>query len=456
MDQHYDLFVLGAGSGGVAAARASAALGARVGIAEVDRIGGTCVNRGCVPKKLYVFAARHAEEFRNARGFGWAETNPAFDWQQLKSGVFGEVDRLNGVYRSLLRRSGVVFHEGRAEFVEPGMVQVAEQRITAERFLIATGSHPYVPEIPGADLGITSDEAFHLPQLPPRIAIIGGGYIATEFASIFNQLGVRTTLLTRGHDLLRGFDDDIRTHLHQQLLSKGIQIRCNTSIIKLSRTAGGLRLHCDQCQDLETDVLMFATGRRPNTAAIGLEQIGVQLNERGAVIVDEWQQTSAGGVFAVGDVTDRMNLTPVAIHQGRNFAVTQFGSDRRPMDYRNIPSAVFSTPAVATVGLTETEARRSLGQVDIYRTRFKPMQYALERSDAQTMMKLVVERETDLVVGVHMVGPDAAEIIQGFAVALNAGATKATFDRTVGIHPSSAEEFVTLREPATADTILPV
>lgn len=456
MKLHYDLFVLGAGSGGVAAARTSAALGARVGIAEVDRMGGTCVNRGCVPKKFYVYAAQYAEEFRQAAAYGWSAPRPDFDWNRLKDNVFNEVDRLNGVYHSLLRRCGVAIHEGRAELIDRKTVMVGEQQITAERILIATGSHPHVPELPGADLGITSDEAFHLPQLPKRIAIIGGGYIACEFASIFNGLGVETTLLIRGHDLLRGFDDDLRCHLHQELQHKGIHIRCNTNIVKVRRTASGLSLQCDQCDDHETELLMFATGRRPNSTAIGLERLGIQRTERNAISVDELQQSSVPGIFAVGDVTDRLNLTPVAIHQGRAFAESQFGAQKRKMNYRNVPTAIFTSPSVGTVGLTEAEARQDFAQVDIYRTRFKPMKCALGGSEDQTMMKLVVAGENEQVVGVHMVGPDAAEIVQGFAVALQAGATKQTFDRTVGIHPSSAEEFVTMREKASPESGLKI
>jgi glutathione reductase (NADPH) len=448
MNLHYDLFVLGAGSGGVAAARASAALGARVGIAEADRMGGTCVNRGCVPKKFYVYAAQYAAELRNAASFGWTYRKADFDWARLKENVFTEIDRLNGVYQTLLRRFGVTIHKGRAEFIDPRTVQIGEQRITAERFLIATGGHPFVPDIDGATLGITSDEAFHLPQLPRRIAIVGGGYIACEFASIFNGLGVKTSLLIRGLDLLRGFDDDLRCHLHQELQQQGVHVHCNTNIVKVSKTGAGLRLHCDQCEDHETNVLMFATGRRPNSAEIGLERIGVERNEHGAIMVDELQQTGTPGIFAVGDVTDRLNLTPVAIHQGRAFAETQFGERQRKLDYRNIPTAIFSSPPVATVGLTETEARERYPKIDIFRSLFRPMKYALGDRTEKTLMKLVVDAASDRVLGVHMVGADAAEIIQGFAVALQSGATKADFDRTVGIHPSSAEEFVTMREKA--------
>jgi len=456
MSLHYDLFVLGAGSGGVATARASAALGARVGIAEVDRMGGTCVNRGCVPKKLYVYAAQYAEGLRTAHTFGWTGSTAEFDWNRLKENVFSEVDRLNGVYRTLLHRSGVTIYEGRAGFTGSRTVRVGDQTITADRFMVATGSHPFIPEIEGADLGITSDEAFHLARLPRSIAIIGGGYIATEFASIFNSLGVATTLLTRGHDLLRGFDDDLRSHLHREMQNKGIHIRCSTSIVNAGKTAGGLKLHCDQCEDLETDLLMFATGRRPNSADFGLELAGVELNERGAIIVDELQQTSVPWIFAVGDVTDRLNLTPVAIREGRGFAETQYGAGESKMDYRNVPTAVFSSPPVATVGLTENEARQRYRQIDIYRTRFRPMKYTLGSNEEKTLMKLVVDSESDRILGVHMVGLDAAEIIQGFAVALQAGATKKTFDRTVGIHPTSAEEFVTLREKAAPDSGLKI
>jgi glutathione reductase (NADPH) len=414
-------------------------------------MGGTCVNRGCVPKKFYVYAAQFAEEFRMAGGFGWTSRKPGFDWNRLKENVFTEIDRLNGVYQTLLRRFGVTVHRGRAEFIDPQTIRIGEQRITADRFLIATGGHPFIPDLEGATLGITSDEAFHLPQLPVRIAIIGGGYIACEFASIFNGLGVKTSLLIRGHDLLRGFDDDLRCHLHEQMQLRGVRIHCNTNIVKVSETGTGLRLHYDQGEDQETDVLMFATGRRPNSAGLGLERIGVERNERGAVVVDDLQQTSTPGIFAVGDVTDRLNLTPVAIHQGRAFAETQFGKHERKLDYRNIPTAIFSTPPVATVGLTESEARERFRKIDIYRSQFRPMKTMLGDRVERTLMKLVVDAASDQVLGAHMVGTDAAEIIQGFAVALQAGATKTIFDRTVGIHPSSAEEFVTMREKAAPD-----
>jgi len=448
MPQHYDLFVIGAGSGGVACARASAALGAKVGIAEADRLGGTCVNRGCVPKKFYVYASHYASEFRNASGFGWKCGRAQFDWVRLKENVFTEIDRLNGVYNALLKRFGVTIHRSRATFVDPETVQLGEERITADRLVIATGGRPYVPPIEGAEFGITSDQAFHLERLPKHIAIVGGGYIAAEFASIFRGLGVQTTLLLRGNDLLRGFDDDLRLHAHRELQRQGIQIRSNTHLVKVEKRESGYYLHCDQCEDLEADLLMFATGRTPNSDRLGLEKIGVAVNADGAVLVDELNRTSIANIFAIGDVTDRLNLTPVAIHEGRAFAETHFGEGERRMDYSNVPTTVFSQPPIGAVGLTEFEARERHPRIDIYRSTFKPMKYALGDIEEQTLVKLVVDADSDRVLGVHMVGPDAAEIIQGFAVALKSGATKQDFDRTVGIHPSLAEEFVTLREKA--------
>lgn len=448
MSQHFDLFVIGAGSGGVACARASAALGARVAIAEDDRLGGTCVNRGCVPKKFYVFASHYSEEFHNSLGFGWNAETRHFDWSRLKDNVFTEVDRLNGVYNTLLKRFNVTQFRDYARFVDAGTVKVGNQVVTADRFVIATGSRPFVPTIEGAELGITSDQAFHLEQLPQRISIVGGGYIATEFASIFNGLGVQTSLLLRGNDLLRGFDDDLRCHLHHELQRKGVHIRSGTNLVKIEKTKTGLHLHCQGCEDQQTDLLMFATGRVPNSQRMGLQELGLALDEQGAIAVDETGRTNIDGLYAIGDVTNRYNLTPVAIHEGRAFASSQFGGKQKIVSYDNIPTTIFSQPPLGTVGLSEEEARQTGRPIDIYRSTFKAMKYALGGIEERTLMKLVVDAESDRVLGVHMVGPDAAEIIQGFAVALKAEATKETFDNTVGIHPSLAEEFVTMREKA--------
>jgi len=451
MSQHFDLFVIGAGSGGVACARASAALGARVGIAEADRLGGTCVNRGCVPKKFYVYASAIRSQLRNSHGLGWRGGEPEFDWRRLRQNVFSEVDRLNGVYNALLKRFGVELFQGRATLVEPGRVSIGGHTVSAERIMIATGGRPHIPQIPGAELGISSDQAFHLDHLPKRIAIVGGGYIAAEFASIFNGLGVETTLLVRSKDLLRGFDDDLRCHLHRELQRQGIRIRCGVNITRIERRDSGLFLACDQCEDDATDLLMFATGRTPNSDNLGLERLGIEPGARGEIPVDADFQTGCPGVYAIGDVTDRLNLTPVAIHEGRTFADTHFGKGHRQMDYRNIPTTVFCQPPLATVGLSEQDARNNYPRIDIYRSSFRPMLYALGDIEERALVKLVVDAESDRVFGVHLVGPEAAEIIQGFAVALKAGATKTDFDRTVGVHPSLAEEFVTLREKAQPD-----
>jgi len=444
---HYDLFVIGGGSGGVACARASAALGAKVGLAEADRLGGTCVNRGCVPKKLLMYASQAAEDLCNARSLSWTCDRPTFDWAALRDGVQAELRRLNGIYDGLLEKFNVHVYKGAAHFVDAKTVRVGSQNITADRFMIATGGSPFVPDIPGREHVIVSDDAFLLDKLPEKIAIVGGGYIAQEFASIFHGLGVEVTMVLRCARLLRGFDADLAEHLRAEQVKKGIMINCATHVKRVEKTAGGLRVICEECDSKIFDHVLFATGRQPNSAGLGLSTVGVLVNSAGAIEVDDRMQTSIENIYAIGDVTNRMNLTPVAINEGRIFAANHFGGEDRKMDYSNIPTTIFSQPPLGTVGLTEAQARERYDNIVIFKSVFRPMKYALGRIDEKTLMKLVVDGATDRVLGVHMVGPDAGEILQGFAVALKAGATKTDFDRTVGIHPSSAEEFVTMREP---------
>ena len=446
---HYDLFVIGGGSGGVACARSSAALGAKVGLAEGDRLGGTCVNRGCVPKKFLMYSSLAAEDLCNANSLGWTCNGATFDWAELRDGVQSELRRLNGIYDGLLEKFNVHVYPDEARFIDAKTVQVGNQNITADRFMIATGGSPFVPEFPGREHVIVSDDAFLLDHLPKKMAIVGGGYIAQEFASIFQGLGVEVTRIVRHSRILRGFDADLAEHLHAEQIKKGITIKCASNVDRIEKTSDGLRVICEECDSKTFDHVLFATGRKPNSAGLGLSDIGVSLNSAGAIEVDERMQTSIENIYAIGDVTDRFNLTPVAINEGRIFSANHFGGEDRTMDYANIPTTIFSQPPLGTVGLTEAEARERYENVVIFKSVFRPMKYALGRIDEQTLMKLVVDGSTDRVLGVHMVGPDAGEILQGFAVALKAGATKTDFDRTVGIHPSSAEEFVTMREPYT-------
>ncbi len=444
---HYDLFVIGGGSGGVACARTSAALGAKVGLAEVDRLGGTCVNRGCVPKKLLVYASHAAEDLCNAKSLGWTCNGATFDWAALRNGIQAELRRLNGIYDGLLEKFNVHVYKSSACFVDATTVRVDGQDITADRFVIATGGTPFVPEFPGREHVIVSDDAFLLDTLPKKMAIIGGGYIAQEFAGIFHGFGVEITMVARCARLLRGFDSDLAEHLRAEQVKKGIMIQCAFNVSRVEKTAEGLRVICEECDSRTFDQVLFATGRRPNSAGLGLSAIGVAVNDTGAIEVNERMQTSVKNIYAIGDVTNRLNLTPVAIHEGRLFAANHFGGEDRTMDYSNIPTTIFSQPPLGTVGLTEAEARERYDHVVIYKSVFRPLKYSLGRIEEQTLMKLVVDGTSDRVLGVHMVGLDAGEIIQGFAVAIKAGATKTDFDRTVGIHPSSAEEFVTMREP---------
>lgn len=442
----FDLFTIGAGSGGVRASRVAASYGARVAIAEERYLGGTCVNVGCIPKKLLVYAAHFSEDFEDAAGFGWSVGERRFDWARLIANKNDEIKRLNGVYERLLEGSGVTIMEGRAELVDPHTIAVGGKKYTARHILIATGSWPVVPQIPGAEHAITSNEAFFLPSLPRRVLIAGGGYIGVEFAGILHGLGVAVTQIYRGPLFLRGFDDDIRTTLAEEMRKRGIDLRFNASVEKIEKADGGLRAALTGGAALEVDQILFATGRRPNSRGLGLERAGVEVNDKGAVAVDDYSRTTAPHIYAVGDCTDRMMLTPVAIAEGRAVAETLFNNNPTKPDYSAVPTAVFSQPNVGTVGLTEKEARKRCGEIDIYRASFKPLKHTLSGRDERTMMKLVVDRASGRVVGCHMVGPEAGEIIQGLAVALTCGATKAQFDATIGIHPTAAEEFVTMRD----------
>jgi glutathione reductase (NADPH) len=444
----YDLFTIGAGSGGVRASRMSAGLGARVAVAEERDLGGTCVNVGCIPKKLFVYAAHFREDFEDAAGFGWSVGERGFDWSSLLRNKDAEIARLNGVYARLLDDAGVTRIAGHARVVDPHTVEVAGRRITAENLLIATGSWPSVPAVPGAEHAITSNEAFHLDRLPARAIIVGGGYIAVEFAGIFHGLGVDVVQLYRGPLFLRGFDDDVRSMLAQEMRKKRIDLRFDANVAKIEKRSDGVVATLEDGASLEADLILYATGRAPLTRDLGLEEAGVELDAAGAVVVDAWSRSSVDSIWAVGDATDRINLTPVAIAEATALARTLFGGEPTRPDHTDVPSAVFSQPAIGSVGLTEAAAREQYGDVDVYRSRFRPLKHTLSGRDEQTLMKLVVDRASDRVVGCHMVGPDAGEIIQGFAVALKCRATKAQFDATIGIHPTSAEEFVTLREPA--------
>ncbi len=441
----FDLYIIGAGSGGVRASRIAAQGGARVGICEDSRVGGTCVIRGCVPKKLLVYGSHFHEDFEDAAGYGWTVGETKFDWPTLIANKDMEIDRLNLIYKKLLADAGVTLHESRGRLVDNHTVNVGGHRITTERIVVATGGRPVKPPIVGAELAITSNEAFHLPQLPPRIVVVGGGYIAVEFAGIFNGLGAEVTQIVRRDLVLRGFDEDVRRVLQQELTKKGIIFRTGSEIVAIEEGEGFLRCRTAAGEAIETDAVMYATGRTPNTEDLGLVEVGVTLNKAGAIAVDEWSQTTVPGIYAIGDVTDRINLTPVAIMEGHYLANTLFHDRPMKPDHSNVPSAVFSQPPVATVGLTEEQARRTYGEIDVYASSFRPMKYTMSGRHQSSFMKLLVDAKTDKVVGAHMVGDDAAEIIQGLAVAIKAGATKRHFDTTVGIHPTAAEEFVTMR-----------
>lgn len=444
----FDLFVIGAGSGGVRASRVCASLGARVACAEDRPLGGTCVNLGCIPKKLLVYASHFQEDFAAAeQGYGWTLGPRSFDWPTLIANKDAEIARLNGIYGRLLEGAGVTLIEGRAVLEGPHTVRVGDRRYTAETLLVAPGGWPQVPEIPGRELAITSNEAFHLPALPEHVTIVGGGYIAVEFAGIFHGLGASVTQLYRGARFLRGFDDDVRGWLAGEMDKQGIDLRFDTNVTGIEKDGGRLRAALTDGSSIETDQVFFATGRVPNTKGLGLEAAGVALGPDGEIPVDEFSRTNVPNIYAIGDVTDRIQLTPVAIHEAMCFARTVYGGQPTTPDHADVPSAVFSQPPIGTVGLTEAEALEEGYSVDIYDSSFRTLRDTLTRSDGQTHMKLIVDSASDRVLGVHMVGPDAAEIVQGFGVALKCDATKAQFDATIGIHPTSAEELVTLREP---------
>ena len=443
----YDYFVIGGGSGGVRSARIAAAHGARTALAEERYLGGTCVNVGCVPKKLMVYASHFAQDFADAGGYGWTVDAARHDWATLIANKDREIARLNAAYRRNLEAPGVTIYEQRARLADPHTVELADgKRVTAARILIATGGWPELPDQPGArEYGISSNAFFHLPEMPKRVVIAGGGYIAVEFAGILSGLGAEVTQLYRRDLFLRGFDIDVRTALAEELPRHGIDLRFNTVIDRIEKTGDGLAAHLNSGEVLPADQVIYAIGRRPLTAGLGLEEAGVALAENGAVKVNDAYQSSVPHIYAVGDVIDRVALTPVAINEGHALADTLFGGNPRAISYRNIPSAVFSQPPVASVGLPEHEARRQYGTVDLYRTRFRPMKATLAGRDTETMIKIIVDRASQRVIGCHMVGEDGPEIIQGVAIALNLGATKADFDRTIGLHPTVAEELVTLR-----------
>jgi glutathione reductase (NADPH) len=442
----FDLFTIGGGSGGVRASRVSAGYGAKVAIAESGRFGGTCVNVGCIPKKLFSYAAHLREDFEVAASFGWTVGEPRFDWATLLANKDKEIARLNGVYERVLSLAGVEILRGRAMVVDPHTVEIGGRRFSAKHILVATGSWPTVPDIPGRSHAITSNEAFHLQRLPRRVVVVGGGYIAVEFASIFHGLGVETTLAYRGKRLLRGFDQEIGERLGEEMAAKGVRIRFGAEPHRIASRSGGFEIeHGDGSRD-ETELVMFATGRHPNSANLGLEAAGVRLAADGTVIVDKYSTTSVDSIHAIGDLTNRVNLTPVATAEAMWLARTLFGGEPTAIDHDSIPTAVFANPNVATVGLSEERAREQFGAVDVYKASFRALRLTLGESKDRTFMKLVVDRTTQKVVGAHMIGVDAGEVIQGIAIAVKLGATKAQFDATLGIHPTAAEEFVTLRE----------
>jgi len=445
----YDLFVIGAGSGGVRAARIAASHGAKVAIAEEYRFGGTCVIRGCVPKKLLVYASRFRDEFEDAAGFGWTVGERRFDWATLIANKDAEITRLEGIYKRNLERAGVTIFESRAVLEGPSVVRVVKsnETVTAKTILLATGGWPNVdPGLVGCEHAITSNEAFHLESLPKRVIVAGGGYIAVEFAGIFAGLGAETTLVYRGPKVLRGFDEDVRDALMEELPRRGIRIVTEKVFTRIDRTADGLSVELTGGGRLVADQVMFAIGRSPNTAGLGLDKAGVEMTEAGAIKVDQSSRTSVASIYAVGDVTDRVPLTPVAIREGHALADRLFGGKPWFTDYEMIPSAVFSTPEVGTVGMTEAEARAAHPEIDIYKARFRPMKGTLSGREERMLMKLVVDAKGDRVLGCHIVGPDAGEIVQMAAIAMRMGATKADFDRTMALHPSAAEELVTMRE----------
>lgn len=447
----FDLVLIGAGSGGVRCARIAASLGAKVAVVEAGPLGGTCVNIGCVPKKLFSYAAQYGENFEDSAGFGWQGERPEFNWRKLVDAKDTEILRLNGIYQRMLEKAGVTIINGRGVVEGPHKVRVGDHLLETRRIVVATGCKPWVPDVPGRELALVSDDLFTLPELPKRMAIIGGGYIAVEFASIFAGLGVEIELLYRGDLFLRGFDRDLRAGLAEEMRKRGISVRMPFGLERIEKTSTGLVVHAPNGDTVTVDQVLMATGRLPNTAGLNLEAHGVSLSKEGGVLVDDDFLTSVPSIYAIGDVIQREQLTPVALGEGTVLAHNLFGDGGRRMDYADIPTAVFTTPNLSTVGMTEGEARHRRENVVIYRSNFRAMKHTLSGRDERTIMKIVVDGDTNRVIGCHMMGPDAGEIIQGLAVAIRCGATKADFDRTIGIHPTAAEEFVTMRTPVAND-----
>ncbi len=441
----HDLFVIGAGSGGVRAARIASGHGARVAIAEEYRVGGTCVIRGCVPKKLLVYGSHFAEDLVDARRFGWTLGDKGFDWATLRDNVLAEVDRLNGIYKTTLSGNDVHLYEAHAELLDTHTVKVGDATVTADKILIATGARPLVPDLPGSELGITSNEVFHLDHLPKSLVIAGGGYIANEFAGVFHELGVKVTLVNRGDTILRQYDQALRDRLLTISMTKGIRFEFNCGLERIEKTATGVRVVVTNGDPIEAEMLLWAVGRRPNIEGLGLAAAGVALNGKNAIAVDADSHTNVANIWAVGDVTDRVQLTPVAIREGHAFADSVFGGKPWTVDHGCIPSAVFSNPPIASVGLTEAEARNQHGTVKVFTSDFRPMRNVLAGRNERSLYKLVVDAATDVVVGAHMIGPDAPEILQALAIAIKAKLTKAQFDETVALHPTMAEELVLMR-----------
>jgi glutathione reductase (NADPH) len=451
----YDLFTIGAGSGGVRASRMAARYDPRVAVAEQYRVGGTCVIRGCVPKKLLVYASNFAEEFEAARGFGWTVGETRFDWKTLIANKDREIDRLNGIYVRNLNTAGVEIIQSRATLRDAHTVHLEAQGrdVTAKHILIATGGWPHMPgDVEGIEHAITSNEAFHLEDLPGHVTIVGGGYIAVEFAGIFNGLGVRTSLLYRGEQILRGFDDDLRDLLHKEMVRKGVDVRVMADVARIDKTDAGFDLTLKDGETLSTDLVMYATGRSPNVTGLGLEAAGIELGWNGHVVVDEYSRSSVPHIYAVGDVTDRFQLTPVAIHEGQAFAETVFNDNPTPVDHIAIPTAVFSQPEIGTIGISEADARELYRKVDVYKSTFRPMKHTLTGFEDRMLMKLVVDGESGRVVGCHIMGEGAGEMIQVLGIAVRMGATKADFDATMAVHPTAAEELVTMREKTSSWT----
>ena len=446
-DYDYDFFVIGAGSGGVRCARMSASYGARVGVAEERYLGGTCVNVGCIPKKLFAYGSHYAAAFEDAAAYGWDVGSSSLNWERLINNKNTEINRLNAIYQKILNDNNVCIYESRAVLQDNHTLNVGEKKVTADKILIATGSWPLIPDFVGREYAITSNEAFFLEKLPERVVIVGGGYIAVEFTGIFHGYGSQVTQLYRSDLFLRGFDHDLRTHLAEEMMKQGIDLRFNSNVASIEKTVDSLRIDLQDGSQINADAVMYATGRVPNTRNMGLEDVGVKLGDDGSINVNNNFQTSIPNIYALGDAIDRFQLTPVAIAEAMVLSSNLFNGTSLSLDYSNIPTAVFSHPTIGTVGLTEDQAHNRFEDVEIYCSRFKPLLHTLTKRDEKTLMKLIVDKASDRVVGCHMVGPEAGEIIQGIGIAIKAGVTKAQFDSTIAIHPTAAEEFVTMRQP---------